>query len=94
MTAKDMVVVNIATGEVVEGSMKTVVRHAYPSCAVPSLPGDWRHRPYPFPPCHHLVSGRSGSARMGHDACGLLTARSCAADDLENRRRLRIRPVK
>ena len=48
MTADDMVVVEIASGKVVEGSKK-------PS----SLCGDWRHSAYPLAPCHHLVAGRT-----------------------------------
>lgn len=83
MTAEDMVVVNIATGKVVEGS-KALLRHPDPSRAVSSLPGNWRHRAYPFPPRHHLVAGGAGFTRVGHDARGLFLR--CdplhAADDL------------
>ena len=75
MTAKDMVVVNIATGRVVEGSMK-------PSSDTPTHLALYRRYPEmggivhtPFPPCHYLVSGRSGICRPGgHCPRGLLLA--------------------
>lgn len=70
MTADDMVVVDIASGNVVEGN-KTVVRHANPSGAVSSLSTDRRDRPYPFSPRDNLVAGGSGSPCMGHHACRL-----------------------
>lgn len=58
MTADDMVVVEIASGKVVEGS-KALFRHANASGALPSLCGDWRHSAYPLAPRHHLVAGRT-----------------------------------
>lgn len=67
MTADDMVVVEIATGKVVEGE-KTLVRHANASGALPSLCRNWRYCAYPLAPRHHLVAGRAGSPRLGHHA--------------------------
>lgn len=62
MTADDMVVVEIASGKVVEGSKK-------PSSDTPThlaLCRNWRYCAYPLAPRHHLVTGRAGSPRLGH----------------------------
>ena len=68
MTAEDMVVVSIATGEVVEGTKK-------PSSDTPThrlIPVDWRHCAHPLTSCHHLGSGRSVYSRHRNYPCGLL----------------------
>ena len=65
MTADDMVVVEIASGKVVEGSKKPSSIHqriwrstvAMPKLAVLCIP---------LAPRHHLVTGRAGSPRLGH----------------------------
>ncbi|STR65292.1 L-ribulose-5-phosphate 4-epimerase [Klebsiella michiganensis] len=66
MTADDMVVVEIASGKIVEGGKK-------PSSDTPThlalyrpLSADRRDRAYPLPPCDDLVAGRSRSPRLGH----------------------------
>ena len=65
MTADDMVVVEIASGKVVEGSKK-------PSSDTPTHLALYRryaeigHCAYPLAPRHHLVTGRAGSPRLGH----------------------------
>ena len=59
MSVEDMVVVEIASGKVVEGAKKTLFRYANASGALPSLCGDWRHCAYPLAPRHHLVAGRT-----------------------------------
>lgn len=67
MTADDMVVVEIASGKVVEGSKK-------PSSDTPTHLSLYRryaksvHCAYPLAPRHHLVTGRAGSPRLGHHA--------------------------
>ncbi len=61
---RDMVVVEIASGKVVEGSKKPFPIHqriwrstvAMPKLAVLA---------YPLAPRHHLVTGRAGSPRLG-----------------------------
>lgn len=68
MTADDMVVVEIASGKVIEGS-KTVVRYADASGALSPLPANRRDRTYPFSPRDNLGAGRSGSAGLGHHTC-------------------------
>ncbi len=74
MTAEDMVVVEIASGRVVEGNKS---RHPtrQRTGAVSPFSATWRHCAYPFAPCHHLVAGRAGSARVGNHPCGLLLRR-------------------
>ncbi len=57
MTADDMVVVELASGKVVEGSKKTVVRYPDPSGALSPLSADRRDRAHPFPPRDDLVAG-------------------------------------
>lgn len=64
MTADDMVVVEIASGKVVEG-------HKKPSSDTATHLALYRRYPqiggiYPFPPCDDLVAGRARSARLGH----------------------------
>jgi L-ribulose-5-phosphate 4-epimerase len=56
MTADDMVVVDIASGKVVEGA-KTLFRYANASGALSSLSADRRDRAYPLPPRDDLVAG-------------------------------------
>lgn len=58
MTADDMVVVEIASGKVVEGS-KSPLPTRQRIWPLPSLCGDWRHSAYPLAPRHHLVAGRT-----------------------------------
>ena len=59
MTADDMVVVEIASGKVVEGSKKPSSDTPTHLALLPSLCGDWRHSAYPLAPRHHLVAGRT-----------------------------------
>ena len=58
MTADDMVVVEIASGKVVEGSKK-------PSSDTPTHLALYS-RYAEIAPRHHLVTGRAGSPRLGH----------------------------
>ncbi len=54
MTADDMVVVSIETGEVVEGTKKPSYRHANSPAALSGIPLHWRHSAYALAPRHHL----------------------------------------
>ena len=65
MTADDMVVVEIASGKVVEGSKKPS-SDTPTHLALPSLCRDRWHCAYPLAPRDHLVTGRAGSPRLGH----------------------------
>jgi L-ribulose-5-phosphate 4-epimerase len=74
MTAEDMVVVDIASGKVVEGSKNPLpIRQRTWRSIVAS--GDRRHCAYPLPPRDDLVAGGSGSARLGHHPRGLFLRR-------------------
>ena len=70
MTADDMVVVEIASGKVVEGSKK-------PSSDTPTHLALYRR---PLAPRHHLVTGRAGSPRLGHPTPIIFTVPSPARD--------------
>ena len=65
MTADDMVVVEIASGKIVEGAKK-------PSSDTPTHLALYRRYPqiggivHTPPPCDDLVAGRSRSPRLGH----------------------------
>ena len=72
MTADDMVVVSIETGEVVEGNQKALLRYANPPPAVPLIPNHRRYRAYPFTPCHHLGTGGPVHPGDRHHPRGLL----------------------
>ncbi len=69
MTADDMVVVEIASGKVVEGNKKPssdtathlALYRRYPQIGIP-IPA-MRDRAYPFPPCDDLVAGRAKTER-------------------------------
>lgn len=68
MTADDMVVVEIASGKVVEGSKKPSSDTPTHLALLPSLRRNRWHCAYPLTPRHHLVAGRAGSPRLGHHA--------------------------
>lgn len=82
MTADDMVVVSLKTGEVVEGK-KTVLRYADSPPAVSVIPDHRRHRAYPFAPRHHLGAGGPVHPGDRHHARGLLLRHNSlhASDD-------------
>ena len=71
MTADDMVVVSLESGEVVEGN-KALVGYPDPSPAVSGFPDAGRHCAYPFAPRHHLGAGRAIYSRDRHYPCRLL----------------------
>ena len=71
MTADDMVVVSLESGEVVEGN-KSPRRIPDPSPAVSGFPDAGRHCAYPFAPRHHLGAGRAIYSRDRHYPCRLL----------------------
>ncbi len=72
MTADDMVVVSLESGEVVEGNKKALVGYPDPSPAVSGFPDAGRHCAYPFAPRHHLGAGRAIYSRDRHYPCRLL----------------------
>ena len=57
MTADDMVVVSIETGEVVEGTKKPSSDTPTHRLALSGIPVHWRHCAYALPPRHHLGAG-------------------------------------
>ncbi len=93
MSVEDMVVVEIASGKVVEGAKKTLFRYANASGSLPSLSGDWRHRPHSLTPRDHLVTGRARFTGVGHDARRLFLWRHslhATNDPRRNRRGVRV----
>ena len=66
MTAEDMVVVSLETGDVVEGKKKALVGYANPPSAVSGIPDAGRHCSYPFASRHHLGAGRTVDSRYRH----------------------------
>lgn len=71
MTADDMVVVSLESGEVVEGNKKPSSDTPTPP-AVSGFPDAGRHCAYPFAPRHHLGAGRAIYSRDRHYPCRLL----------------------
>ncbi len=71
MTADDMVVVSLESGEVVEGN-KSPRRIPRPIACCIRLSDAGRHCAYPFAPRHHLGAGRAIYSRDRHYPCRLL----------------------
>ncbi len=72
MTADDMVVVSLESGEVVEGNKKPSSDTPTHRLAVSGFPDAGRHCAYPFAPRHHLGAGRAIYSRDRHYPCRLL----------------------
>ena len=74
MSAEDMVVVSLETGEVVEGE-KTLVGYANPPFAASGIPDAGRHCSYSLASRHHLGAGRTVDSRHRHHPRRLLLRR-------------------
>lgn len=70
MTADDMVVVSLETGEVVE-VIRTVVRYANPPFVISGISDYRRHRTHPFAPRDYLGAGGSADSGDGNHPCRL-----------------------
>lgn len=66
MTADDMVVVSIETGEVVEGAKKALLRYANSPTTLSGIPVHWRHCAHALAPRHHLGAGGSVDSSNRH----------------------------
>ncbi|VEB50614.1 L-ribulose-5-phosphate 4-epimerase [Salmonella enterica subsp. enterica] len=71
MTADDMVVVSLESGEVVEGHKKPSSRYANPPSVVPGISDYRRHRTHPFAPRDYLGAGGSANSGDGNHPCRL-----------------------
>ncbi|VEB05180.1 L-arabinose isomerase [Klebsiella pneumoniae] len=72
MTADDMVVVSLESGEVVEGNKKPSSDTPTHRLLYQAFPDAGRHCAYPFAPRHHLGAGRAIYSRDRHYPCRLL----------------------
>ena len=70
MGLEDMVVVDVQSGNVIEGN-KAIIRYRHAFSALSCFPDDWRHRTYAFPTRHYLVASRKRLNGFRHHACGL-----------------------
>ena len=71
MSVEDMVVVEIASGKVVEGAKKTLFRYANTPRAVSRVSRHWRRGAHPLSLGDHLRAGGAIHPRAGHHARGL-----------------------
>ncbi|VFS65858.1 L-ribulose-5-phosphate 4-epimerase [Raoultella terrigena] len=75
MSAEDMVVVSLETGEVVEGKKKPSSDTPTHRLLYQAFPDPRRYRPYPFAPCDHLGAGGPVHPGNRHYPCRLLLRR-------------------
>ncbi|VFS71557.1 L-ribulose-5-phosphate 4-epimerase [Kluyvera cryocrescens] len=85
MTADDMVVVSLETGEVVEGKKKPSSDTPTPPPAVSSISHARRYRSHPLAPCDHLGAGRAIYSSNRHHSRRLFLRR-CSLYSPDDRR--------